>query len=178
MKVFESGSIGEWNGEEWVYFHWAADIIGDTLAIPPGPAQAQLRKLCASGEVRAIISDKDYMEQPEPIPASRWREVDVDLTAPYGWIDVAVSRADFDYWLSKQPAQPTAGGKQSRVVRLLVEMFPTGVPSRADRPREPLRADLLGRDPSLAPLDLKTLKTAIEAYNRQVGNARNTNVSD
>jgi hypothetical protein len=106
------------------------------------------------------------------------REVDVDLTAPYGFIDVGVSRTDFDYWLNQQPTRPTAGGKQSRLARLLAEMFPAGVPARADCPREPLRATLLKRDPSLTPLDLKTLKTAIEAYNRQLGNARNTSVSD
>jgi hypothetical protein len=57
-------------------------------------------------------------------------------------------------------------------------MFPAGVPNRADCPRWPLRATLLKRDASLKPLDLKTLKTAIDAFNRQLGNARNTSVSD
>jgi hypothetical protein len=57
-------------------------------------------------------------------------------------------------------------------------MFPAGVPHRADCPRERLKADLIRRDHSLKPLDLKTLKTAIEIYNRQLGNARNTSVSD
>jgi hypothetical protein len=90
-----------------------------------------------------------------------------------------VSGDDFHYWLNQQqPSQPAAGGKQSRLHRLLVELFPNGVPNRADCPREPLRAELLKRDPSLQPLDLKTLKTAIDTLNAQLGNARNTSVSD
>jgi hypothetical protein len=78
-KAFENGSMGEdFNGVEWLYFHWAADIIGDTLAIPPSAAQAHLRKLCASGEVRAVVGYGD--EIPEHVEPSRWREVDVDLS--------------------------------------------------------------------------------------------------
>jgi hypothetical protein len=87
---------------------------------------------------------------------------------------VYVNKDDYDRWLAKlkpetEPA--TAGGKQSRITRLLAEMFPTGVPSRDDCPRQPLTAELIKRDASLSPLDPKTLRTAIEAYNRQPGNA-------
>jgi hypothetical protein len=82
-----------------------------------------------------------------------------------------VSNIDFYNWLDQH--QPVSGGKQSRIARLLAELFPTGVPHRGDCPREPLKAQLIARDPSLNPLDLKTLKTAIDAYNRQLGNARN-----
>jgi hypothetical protein len=286
----------EWNGEEWEDFHAAAHDIGDKLVIPSGPALARLRQLCASGEVRAILSDADDEEQPEPIPPSRWRSEDVDLSGlhlvtvsmsdlrhwlaqqpdeaekekrakdfwekaeregrvlrgddhecwehdlfgerwliwaraivelgdklaippsaahaqlhklcasgqvraigtddpegsgvmpepipPSQWADddrpmkdVLVSNTDFYSWLGRQLSH-AAGGKQSRIARLLGELFPTGVPNRADCPREPLKAKLLKRDPSLEPLDLKTLKTAIDAYNRQLGNARNTSVSD
>jgi hypothetical protein len=172
-----TGFLGIWDGEIWVYFHWAADEIANKLAIPPGPAQAHLRKLCASGEIRAIVSEIAAQEEPERIPPTEWRSEDVDHTVPHDHC-IAVSESDLYGWLERQPTQPTAGGKQSRLSRLLSEMFPAGVPARADCPREPLRAELLERDPSLKPLDLKTLKTAIEAYNRQLGNARNASVSD
>jgi len=171
----KDGYVGHWQGEAWVYFHWAASQIGDKLAISPGPAQAQLRKLCASGEIRAIASVDD--EEPEPIPPSRWSDKDITALWGHDYV-VAISGNDLRNWLNQQPTQSTAGGKQSRLIRLLAEMFPTGVPDRADCPREPLKAELLKRDPSLKPLDLKTLKTAIETCNRVVGNARNTSVSD
>jgi hypothetical protein len=77
---------------------------------------------------------------------------------------------DFYQWLNSRLNQP-AGGKQSRILRLLAKMFPTGVPSRDVRPREGLRAELLRRDPTLEPLTLKTLQKAIVAHNRQLGNA-------
>jgi hypothetical protein len=166
----KDGYVGHWDGEEWVEFQWAANKIGDKLAIPPGPAQAQLRKLCASSEIKALTF-VDY-DEPEPIPPSWWRDEDINASS-----HVAVSATDLRSWLSQQSA-PAAGGKQSRITRLLADMYPTGVPNRADCPREPLKAALLERDPSLTPLDLKTLKTAIETYNRQQGNARNTSVSD
>jgi len=178
MKFYLRGDIhGPWEqdlyGERWFDFDRAANELADKLVIHPSAAQAQLRKLCASGEIRAIGTDNPSEEQPTPIPPSQWHEED-DLPRP----DVLVSNIDFYNWLNRQPANPTAGGKQSRLVRLLAEMFPGGVPNRADCPREPLKAELLKRDPSLKPLDLKTLKTAIETCNRVVGNARNTSVSD
>jgi hypothetical protein len=169
------GLVETWNGEEWVHFPWAVDIMLQSLSVI-GPAEAQLRRLCANGEIRAILfEDVDEPEQPQAIPPNRWRDEAVDHTRN---CFVGVSRTDFEHWLSKRPTQPSAGGKQSRLVRLLAEMFPAGVPNRADCPREPLRAELLKCDPSLKPLDLKTLKTAIETCNRVLGNARNASVSD
>jgi hypothetical protein len=73
------GYVGNREGEEWVYFHWAADKIGDKLAIPPTAAKARLRKLCASGEIRSMMSWEH--EEPESISPTQWREEDVDLTA-------------------------------------------------------------------------------------------------
>jgi len=174
-KFLRGDSNGPWEydfyGERWFCFDRASVELGDKFAIPPSAARAQLRKLCASGEIRAVGTDDYDGPTPEPIPPSQWPDDDL----PRG--EVWVSNIDFYGWLERQPTRPT-GGKQSRLSRLLAEMFPTGVPARADCPREPLRASLLKRDPSLKPLDLKTLKTAIEAYNRQLGNARNTSVSD
>jgi hypothetical protein len=93
--------------------------------------------------------------------------------APVG---VLVNGDDFWHWLFQQPTPvgqqftpPSAGGKQSRIIRLLADLHPTGVPDRGDCPREQLKANLLARDPSLNPLDPKTLRNAIDAYNRQVG---------
>jgi hypothetical protein len=169
----KDGHLGIWAGEVWVTFHHAAFMIGDRLAIPHRAAQAHLRKLCASGEIRTIATTSDDIDEtPEHVPPSQWRVVGaVDAC----W-EVGVSESDLWGWLERQPTQPT-GGKQSRIARLLAEMFPTGVPSRADYPREPLRAELLRRDPTLSPLDLKTLQRAIEARNRLVGNTRNASAS-
>jgi hypothetical protein len=157
-------------GERWLEFDKAIVELADKLAIPPSAAEAKLHKLCASGVIRAVGTDKDN-KSPEPIPPSEWPEDDLPRQA------VSVSNIDFYNWLEQQVTQPTAGGKQSRIIRLLADMFPTGVPNRADRPRKPLTAELVKRDPSLKPLDPKTLRTAIEFYNRQLGNARNTSVS-
>jgi hypothetical protein len=144
----------------WLIFDRAVIELGDKLGILHSAAEAQLHKLCAGGEVRAVGTD-DPDERPQPIPPSQWSDDDLPR------FEVLVSNIDFYDWLKRQPTQPTAGGKQSRIARLLGEMYPTGVPNRADCPREGLRATLLDRDPSLVPLDLKTLKVAIDAYNRQ-----------
>jgi hypothetical protein len=125
------GVVEEWNGEEWIHFPWAVDVMLQSLSAI-GPTEAQLRRLCASGEIRAIVfEDTEEPERPQPIPPSRWRNEDVDHTIPSNCF-VGVSRTDFEHWLSQRPTQPTAGGKQSRLVRLLGEMFPEGVPNRAD----------------------------------------------
>jgi hypothetical protein len=159
----------EWDfyGERWLYFNRAAIELGDKLAIPPSAAEAQLRKLCASGVIRAVGTN-DPDERPEPIPPSEWPDDDLPRH------QVLVSNLDFYNWLNRQAQPSTAGGKQSRIIRLLKEMFPKGVPSRDDCPRQPLTAALIKRDPSLSPLDPKTLKTAIDFYNRHretLGNA-------
>jgi hypothetical protein len=161
----KDGFVGYWDGQEWIEFYWAANKVGDKLAIPPGPAKTQLCKLCASGQIKAIAS-WDPEEEPEPIPPDWWR--DKRHTASWDWV-VAVSKSDLRNWLSHQ-STPAAGGKQSRITRLLAEIYPTGVPPRADCPRQSLTAELIKRDPSLTPLDPKTLRTAIKAYNRQAYN--------
>src|SRR5262249_16796328 len=95
----KDGFVGYWDGQGWIEFYWAANKVGDKLAIPPGPAQAQLRKLCASGEVRAIASVDD--EEPEPIPPSR--RSDKDITALWGHdYVVAISGSDLRNWLNRQ----------------------------------------------------------------------------
>ena len=58
-----------------------------------------------------------------------------------------------------------SGGKQSRILKLLSEHFPDGVPEPGLCPRQSLKSDILEWDPSLAPLDEATLKKAIDTYN-------------
>ena len=96
------GVIEEWNGEEWVHFPWAVDVMLQSLSAI-GPTEAQLRRLCASGEIRAIVfEDTEEPERPQPIPPSRWRNEDVDHTIPWNCF-VGVSRTDFEHWLSQRP---------------------------------------------------------------------------
>jgi hypothetical protein len=176
------------NKEDWLSFYEAVRQFERSLGMSTGAAQAKLRELCASGTVRSqkepylLVARQPQGEGPPVyIEPSEWRQREIDvMTDSDGckyWVDV--SKIDLEYWLNQQLTQSTAGGKQPRIIRQLKEMFPAGVPNRADYPRQPLTAELIKRDPSLAPLDPKTLKTAIEAYNRQQqGNARNTSVSD
>jgi len=172
--------------DDWLDFLEAASNIERSLRISPGAAQSKLREICASGVVRSRKEPYSFVARqpqgegpPVRIEPSEWQQREIDvMTDSDGckyWVDV--SKIDLEHWLNQQ-TRSTAGGKQSRLVRLLAEMFPAGVPNRDDCPREPLRAELLKRNPSLKPLDLKTLKTAIETCNRVVGNARNTSVSD
>ena len=77
--------------------------------------------------------------------------------------DYFVLSTSLDDWLKAK--KQDFGGKQSRIIALLAERFPNGVPNRSECPRERLRADLLKADPSLRPLNLTTLKDAIDNYN-------------
>jgi hypothetical protein len=55
------GMVEEWNGEEWVHFSWAVDVMLQSLSAI-GPTEAQLRRLCASGEIRAAYSPKSVAQ--------------------------------------------------------------------------------------------------------------------
>jgi hypothetical protein len=172
----------------WLNFYFAAKEIEQRLSVSGGVAKRMLRVACASGDVRSQrqpCNPTTGIDEgpPEPIKPSDWTRDQLDLVRDADGCKyfVDVDEDDFRYWLNQQPTQPTAGGKQSRIIRLLAEMFPSGVPNRDDCPRQPLTAELIKRDPTLSPLDPKTLKTAIDFYNRHwetLGNARNTSVSD
>jgi hypothetical protein len=131
----------------WLSFQLAAEEVERKLGLTWGAAQRQVLDLCESGAVE-------------------WRQ-----RIPGG---PDVERNDLLRWL-EQPRK--VGGKQSRIIRLLADMFPDGVPNPADYPRQTLTSELIKRDPGLASLSPKTLQKAIAAYNRQLGNVRNTNVS-
>jgi len=161
------GYVGHWDGEDWVYFHWAASEISDKLAIPSRSAKAHLRKLCASGEIRAISSaESDLLEEPEPIPPSRWR--DEDIAASWRLL-IAVSRNDLRNWLSHQSS--------SR--RQAISYHPTACRDVSERCANPRRLPTRGLEGHAGEArSQQTLKTAIDAFNRQLGNTRNESVSD
>jgi hypothetical protein len=120
-------------------------------------AERNLRKLCASGVVRAIRFHEDGVEF---IPPGEWKRANFDTDGVY------LSTKDLlQNWIELQNKPLPQTGKQPRIKALLSEMYPEGVPDPAHCPRKALKADLLKRDPSLNPLDEATLKSAIEAYN-------------
>jgi hypothetical protein len=177
----------EWNDEHWSDFYMAADSIASMLDISVGLAQVKLRQLCATGEVRALEADDvdgdEGSDYPTRIPPSRWRTEDVDFIGQAGPDDrpaftgVVVSDDDLRYWLDRQQPEPPAspqpdrGGKQSRIHRVLAELYPDGVPGLGDCPRQRLTAELIKRDTSLgSSLSPATVRTAIATYNRQLAN--------
>jgi hypothetical protein len=61
--------------------------------------------------------------------------------------------------------EPQALGKTPRIIKYLKERYPEGVPDPAHCPRKALQKTLIERDQSLSPLNLGTLKKAIDAHN-------------
>jgi hypothetical protein len=150
-------SDDKWNGEDWAEFKEVLRTeAGGFMSLRE--AERALRKLCASGVVRAVEFSEDG---PKFVAPKDWTGDDFDPEPVY------LSTVDLSrYWCDLQnrpPPKPT--GKQPRIKAHLAELFPNGVPDPAHCPRKALKADLLRRDPSLSPLDEATLKSAIEAYN-------------
>ena len=121
----------------WIAFQLAAEEVERRLGVSWGMAQKVLLEACENKEVE-------------------WRRTeglsDIDDTSFLEWLRV------------KQYPQP--GGKQPRILKHLADMFPNErVPEASLAPRYALKAELLKRDPGLAPLDVGTLKRAIDAYN-------------
>jgi hypothetical protein len=162
------------NEEPWFDFHAAVQEMQQRLVMSRGGAQAELRQLCASGQVRSrkqpytIVNCEPQPEGPEErIEPSEWRSREIDLMTDTDGCSyfVDVSKEDFRHWLAQQETK-SQGGKQSRITAALAKHFSgSPVPDRGQCPRQALKADLLKLDPTLKPLDLKTLKTAIDAYN-------------
>jgi hypothetical protein len=144
-----------------------------------------LREACASGDIRSVRQlynpkTESSEEPPEIVQPSEWKRAEVDLIQEGDCIYlIDLNSQDLAYWLvnliNKLPARakpPTAFGKVPLIIEHLTQLFPEGVPDRAHCPREPLKADLLQRDKRLHPLDLKTLRTAIDQYNAGLGSSR------
>jgi hypothetical protein len=161
-----------------------------------------LREQCAIGNIRSIRYSGDPRDHERPIPVlikpSEWIENPyIDFQAeyvitgyfadgeedpdafpgPYTYIDV--SEDDVVYWIilakPKLSLPPSARqGKVPWIKALLTKLHPSGVPDPALCNRKELQGRLLKDDPSLNPLDPKTLKAAIDEFNaeRGIGNDR------
>ena len=199
MTEGESAWDRLFKNQTWFFFYTAAGVIEETLGVSGGVAQRTLRLVCATGDIRSkqLVPHNGEWEY-ETIKPSAWAKDEIDLEwqrrgdvadqinaeadlepdpdGVPGPIGVYVNGDDFRYWLSKQnqPAQPKAkparGTKFPLIINHLKEMFPAGVPDKADCPRKTLKADLVTKDKRLAPLDEATLKTAIEEYNSSIRN--------
>jgi hypothetical protein len=177
--------------KDWIPFTAASWKIEQRLSYSAGLADATLRGLCLSGEVRSVrfkyddgkelrpgVALRQVIETP-PIRPSEWRQDEVDFEMDKGLPPVRVSEMDLDHWLGRQDAarksavkseRKPALGKVPRIIAHLRKMFPDGVPDPANCPRKGLHYKLVQADPLLDPLDLKTLKKAIEEYNGSIGN--------
>jgi hypothetical protein len=183
----------QWRGEGWVRFNEAVMAALMELETGVGVLQRRLRQQCASGDVRSIRCQGIFeegevfqvIEDPTLINPREWTQDNLDFTAddpedeskPISTV-IAVSEADLWHWIagieeteggpvvrsSGTVAKPK-GGKVPRIKDRLAGMFPEGVPDPAHCVRKELQGRLLKADPTLAPLDLKTLKAAIDEYN-------------
>jgi hypothetical protein len=121
----------------WLGFQLAAEEVERRLGVSWGMAQKLLLEACENKEIKSQRTECG----PDVFDTEFWE------------------------WL-KAKQNPPRGGKQSRIIKHLSEMFPNKrVPDPSDCPRKALRVDLLKRDRSLDPLNLGTLKTAIDTYN-------------
>jgi hypothetical protein len=168
------------NETGWLTFYTGAREIEQQRGVNQAEAQAKLRLACAEQKIRSMKAPYEELNHNlrQVLPFEFWtrvaprerreREVDYDGPDDDGCpIEVMINETEFLDWLNKQQPEPAkkAVGKQPRIICLLALLYPKSVPDPGLCPRIVLRADLLRRDPSLAPLDEGTLKSAIEAYN-------------
>jgi len=131
------------DGDDWIVFSDAAWMIGKGLRYSAGLAEATLRGLCASGEVRSIRTKYTYIlddGEPERVPEratfvrpSEWRGTEVDFEG-----NIEVSEEDLRFWLDRQGAtQPTdpederpltrQQWKQNTAKKAIAELWPDGI---------------------------------------------------
>jgi hypothetical protein len=146
-----------------------------------------LREQCASGNIRSIRHSGEPDDGVVLLKPSEWTtDPYLDFQAEYvigGYADdepadafpgpftyIDVSEDDVVYWiilakpkLSLPPS--TRQGKVPRIKALLAKLYPNGVPDPAFANRKELQGRLVKADPTLTPLDHKTLKAAIDEYN-------------
>jgi hypothetical protein len=149
--------LSTWNEEYWLLFAW---LVREW----PPEYEALLRQQCAIGHIRTIRSD-----DPDPyypfawiIRASEWINGKPD--GAYIWVHME----DLKAWGKAAQIPLPAVGKVPRIKHQLARLYPDGVPDPAFAPRTQLRADLIQRDHVLRGLDFKTLKKAVEQYNREL----------
>ena len=63
-------------------------------------------------------------------------------------------------------------GKRPRIKALLAQFYPNGVPDPGLCNRQELQGRILKADPTVGPMDFKTLKTAIDEYNAESAGKR------
>jgi hypothetical protein len=78
-----------------------------------------------------------------------------------------VSKAKIDEFWPVTKSVPTSG-KKPKLWKYFQKHFPTGVPNPSLEPRKTLQGKILKWDTALSPLDLGTLKTAIDEYNKNL----------
>ena len=158
--------------DPWLSFYEAVNEIKRELGVSRGKAEAMLRHVCSTGEIRSqkqpyamINREPDPQGPPERIERHEWRDHDIDqMTDSNGYnYFVDVEKSDFEYWLNNKRKKP-AGGKQAPVHALLAKMF-SNSPVPDGYQRKTLRRELLKLDPTLKPLDEATLKKHIDSYN-------------
>jgi len=97
--------------EPWLSFYFAAQEIEERLGLSRGAAQAQLRQVCATGEVRSkkqpytMVIFQPKVEGPwEQITPGEWRleEIDLMIDGAGRAYFVDVSERDFLFWLKQQ----------------------------------------------------------------------------
>jgi hypothetical protein len=168
----------------WLNLVDAVRAIREARGVSGGAACTLLCQACESGAVRS--RKRPWPEQPDeppdqwsrPISKLDWYGASIDLE--HGWLilagdtakplraDIEINADDLRYPLESQrpaPKKQKALGKKPRVIKLLAEMFPGGVPDPGAYPRKTLRAKLIKCDASLKPLDYQTLKNSIDEYN-------------
>jgi len=155
----------ELDGHEWIAFSSAAWMIERGLRYSAGLAEATLRGLCISGEVRSIRSkyvylhhDGDLKRPPsewrrdnEPsefrlktstfIRPSEWRGTEVDFEG-----NIEVSEEDLRFWLDRQGATQSTDPederpltrqqwKQNNAKKAIIELWPDGIPGDLTNPQ-------------------------------------------
>ncbi len=111
-----------------------------------------------------IVAGSDERVQPSGIPGMLLDKADIlRVWPPVGSITTPAIDAH-----PRVRASRRRHGKRPRIRLYLTDHYPNGVPEPAYLPRHKLRADILQYDPSLAPLDEGTLKTAVDEYNQEI----------
>jgi hypothetical protein len=138
-----------------------------------------------TSENKAAFIEGHQLSDMVPVnPANRWvldyilvmKEAALDfakrrqLSAPSWWTNGTDTPTSYNSTgtsnaVTITKVEPRALGKTPRIREYLIEHYSKGVPDPAHCPRKALQRALIEWDPSLSPLDLGTLKKAIDAHN-------------
>jgi hypothetical protein len=135
-------------GSFWLTWNYAVKLTERRRGVSLGAAAKAVNDAIESGKLQSRPRPKTEPSQPfdEPIKGPD------------------VLEADFLRWLNPPNRKSGKQPKQPRIIRYLADKFENKrVPD--DYSRQRLKGDLLELDMSLSPLDLGTLKTAINKYN-------------